>query len=74
MKKPKRVRRKAEPKFYVGQVVYSPTQHNYFKIIGQRFHKGENCYQYLEVWTQHDEDELRPLTAKEQGSRRKRGR
>jgi hypothetical protein len=70
--KPKR--KKPEPKFWVGQVVYATLTRTYFKIVSRRFHKEENLYQYLEIWTQHDENELRPLTAKEIGPRRKRGR
>lgn len=69
MKKPAR----KKPKFYKGQVVYATLARTFFKIVSRRFHREENCYQYLEIWTQHDESELRPLTATEIGPRRKRG-
>ena len=77
MKKPKR----KKPKFYKGQVVTmaEETEDYMFRVARVcRVASGENQYldesamlRYGILW--HYEKELRPLTAKEIGPRRKRG-
>ena len=80
MKKPKRVRRKA--RFGVGQVVtMADDKEGYLFRVAKVSEAACPEFQYLDesailrygtLW--HDESELRPLTAKEIGPRRKRGR
>ena len=71
MKKPQRVRRKA--RFYKGQVVARRGSEFLFRVESRRQSVG-GVWQYLTPhYRQYDEDELRPLTAKEIGPRRERG-
>ena len=54
-------------KFKVGQIIYSRNSGNYFEITAYRFNKKKGCYQYLALWTQHDESSLRRLNKRERG-------
>ncbi|KKL61146.1 hypothetical protein LCGC14_2198280 [marine sediment metagenome] len=81
MKKPKRVRRKA--RFRVGQVVKTrcgtPVKEPYWIVlmITRRQHKPDfggwfyGCDREQPSWCPYMESELRPLTAKEIGPKRK---
>jgi len=71
MKKPKR--KKPEPEFWVGQVVARRDSEFLFRVESRRW-AVNGVWQYLTPhYHQYDESELRPLTAKEIGPRRKRG-
>ena len=70
MKKPKR--KKPEPKFYKGQVVYYRTREAWVKVVSALDAQGHCGIRGHEDRWSHV-SELRPLTAKEIGPRRKRG-
>ncbi|KKK90196.1 hypothetical protein LCGC14_2725510 [marine sediment metagenome] len=72
MKNPKR--KKPEPKFKAGEVVFHVAHREFYKIrrvyVYQRLYAN---YTFVDRSFGSLESELRPLTAKEIGPRRKRG-
>jgi hypothetical protein len=72
MKKPKR--KKPEPKFRVGQVLMLKKEHTYHRVFSVWTHPDYEPFYSLAHHHSVHEPELRPLTAKEKGPRRNRGR